>query len=258
MIAAEEVRGLPKAEVHVHLEGCFEQSDVDQLAREAGEPGRSTSTSGMDLATFLELLDWTCGLVRTPSQAARAAYAFAKREAESGVVYADLIVNPTHWSAWRDRLDEFVEALHNGFCEAEKDGLTPVGLCVSLLRQQSASEANELVEWILERRHPRIVALSIDGNEAAAGRTGPRFADAFRRAADAGLHRTVHAGESSGPEGVRDALEFLLADRIDQGVRAIEDADLVRLLAERRIPLDICPGSNVQLGLYPDRASHPL
>ena len=109
MIAAEEVRGLPKAEVHVHLEGCFEQSDVDQLAREAGEPGRSTSTSGMDLATFLELLDWTCGLVRTPSQAARAAYAFAKREAESGVVYADLIVNPTHWSAWRDRLDEFVE-----------------------------------------------------------------------------------------------------------------------------------------------------
>lgn len=258
MIAAEEVRGLPKAEVHVHLEGCFEQSDVDQLAREAGEPGRSTSTSGMDLATFLELLDWTCGLVRTPSQAARAAYAFAKREAESGVVYADLIVNPTHWSAWRDRLDEFVEALHNGFCEAEKDGLTPVGLCVSLLRQQSASEANELVEWILERRHPRIVALSIDGNEAAAGRTGPRFADAFRRAADAGLHRTVHAGESSGPEGVRDALEFLLAERIDHGVRAIEDADLVRLLAERRIPLDICPGSNVQLGLYPDRASHPL
>lgn len=258
MISAEEVRGLPKAEVHVHLEGCFEQSDVDQLAREAGEPGRSTSTSGMDLATFLELLDWTCGLVRTPSQAARAAYAFAKREAESGVVYADLIVNPTHWSAWRDRLDEFVEALHNGFCEAEKDGLTPVGLCVSLLRQQSASEANELVEWILERRHPRIVALSIDGNEAAAGRTGPRFADAFRRAADAGLHRTVHAGESSGPEGVRDALEFLLAERIDHGVRAIEDADLVRLLAERRIPLDICPGSNVQLGLYPDRASHPL
>lgn len=258
MITAETVRALPKAEVHVHLEGCFEQADVDQLAREAGEPTRSINVAGMDLARFLELLDWTCGLVRTSSQAARAAYKFAEREAESGIAYADLIFNPTHWSAWRQSLDEFVEALHGGFCEAEKDGLPPVGLCVSLLRQQSAAEAIELVEWILERRHPRVVSLSIDGNEAAAGRTGPRFAEAFRKAADAGLHRTAHAGESSGPEGVRDALEFLLAERIDHGVRAIEDANLVKLLAERRIPLNICPGSNVRLGLYPDRASHPL
>jgi adenosine deaminase len=103
-----------------------------------------------------------------------------------------------------------------------------------------------------------VVALSIDGNEAAAGRTGPRFADAFHRAAEAGIHRTVHAGESSGPEGVRDALEFLLAERIDHGVRAIEDPDLVAELAERRVPLNVCPGSNVQLGRYPDRATHPL
>jgi adenosine deaminase len=102
------------------------------------------------------------------------------------------------------------------------------------------------------------VALSIDGNEAAAGRTGPRFAEAFRKAADAGLHRTVHAGESSGPEGVRDALQFLLAERIDHGVRAIEDPELVAELAARHITLDVCPGSNVKLGLYPDLARHPL
>jgi adenosine deaminase len=127
-----------------------------------------------------------------------------------------------------------------------------------LLRQQTAGEALELVDWVLARRHPRVVALSIDGNEAAAGRTGPRFADACQRARQAGLHRTVHAGESSGPEGVRDALEYLAAERIDHGVRAIEDADLVRELAERRIPLNVCPGSNVLLGRYPDRASHPL
>src|SRR5205085_10708581 len=126
------------------------------------------------------------------------------------------------------------------------------------LRQQSSSEAVELVEWLVARRHPRIVALSIDGNEAAAGRTGPRFAEAFRTAARAGLHRTVHAGESSGPEGVRDALEFLLAERIDHGVRAIESPELVARLAEAHTPLDICPGSNVQPGLYPDRPSHPL
>jgi adenosine deaminase len=258
MIAEQHIRALPKAEIHVHLEGCFDQEEVERLAREAGEPPRRLDVTGIDLSAFLEILDWTCGLVRTPEQVARAAYAFAHREAQAGAGYADLIFNPTHWQAWRHRLDEFVAALDAGFCEAEQDGLPPVGLCVSLLRQQTATEALELVDWLVERRHPRVVALSIDGNEAAAGRTGPRFAEAFRRAADARVHRTVHAGESSGPEGVRDAITFLLAERIDHGIRAIEDADLVKELAERQIPLDVCPGSNVKLGHYPDRASHPL
>jgi adenosine deaminase len=257
------ITGLPKAEVHVHLEGCFEPADVERLARESGATlprpvEHLFDVTGLDLSAFLEILDWSCGLVRAPEQLARAAYAVAEREAQAGVGYADVIVNPTHWSAWRSRLDAFVDALDAGFVEAEADGLPRIGLCVSLLRQQSASEALALVDWVLERRHPRVVALSIDGNEAAAGRTGPRFAEAFQRAAQAGLHRTVHAGESSGPEGVRDALDFLLAERIDHGVRAIEDPNLVAELTDRRIPLNICPGSNVQLGTYPDRASHPL
>ena len=122
---------------------------------------------------------------------------------------------------------------------AEQDGLPPANLCISLLRTQTADEAAELVDRLIEWRHPRVVALSIDGNEAAAGRTGPRFTDAFRRAGAAGLRRTVHAGELSGPEGVRDAIELLGADRIDHGVRAIEDETVVALLAERRIPLGI-------------------
>lgn len=258
MIEAEQIRALTKAEVHVHLEGCFERSDVAKLAREAGEPMRDLDVAGADLTTFLEVLDWTCGLVRTPEQVARAAYRFAERQAYSGVGYSDVIVNPTHWRPWRNRLDEFVDSLDNGFMEAEHDGLPPTGVCLSLLRQQSAAEAIELVEWLIERRPPRVVALSIDGNEAVAGRTGPRFADAFRRAADAGIHRTVHAGESSGPEGVRDALDYLFAERIDHGVRAIEDPALVHELADRRIPLNVCPGSNVILGKYPDRKAHPL
>ena len=262
-ITAAHIRALPKAEVHVHLEGCFAPADVARLASEAGaQPPRPIETlfdmSGLDLSAFLEILDWMCGLVRTPEQLARAAYAFAEREAQSGIAYADLIVNPTHWAAWSDRLDSFVDALDAGFREAEADGLTPVGLCVSLLRQQSASEALDLVEWLLERRHPRVVALSIDGNEAAAGRTGPRFSDVFRRAREHGLHRTVHAGESSGPQGVRDALAYLYAERIDHGIRAIDDPHLVAELAQKRVPLNVCPGSNVQLGLYPDRESHPL
>ncbi|WP_318013315.1 hypothetical protein [Rhizobium sp. 3T7] len=104
-----------------------------------------------------------------------------------------------------------------------------------------------LIAW----RHQRVVALSVDGNEAAAGRTGPRFAEAFRRAAAAGWRRTVYAGESNGREGVRDAVELLGADRIDHGVRAVEDDRVVALLAERGIPLGACPTSNLMLKLYP-------
>ena len=103
-----------------------------------------------------------------------------------------------------------------------------------------------------------MVALSIDGNEAAAGRTGPLFAEAFRRAGAAGLRRTVHAGESSGPEGVRDAVELLGADRIDHGVCAIEDQSVVALLAERGIPLGICPTSNLTLKVYSSMEAHPI
>jgi adenosine deaminase len=259
----EWIRALPKAEVHVHLEGCFDTSDLVELAAAGGEPlprpaEHLLDLSGLGLSAFLEFLDWSCGLVRTPEQVARAAYQFSAREAESGVRYADVIVNLTHWPAWRGRLDAFIDALDAGFHQAEQDGLPAVGVCLSLLRQQSAAEALELVDWILERRHPRIVALSIDGNEAVAGRTGPRFAEAFRRAAAEGVHRTVHAGESSGPEGVWDAIDLLRAERVDHGVRASEDPALVAELARRRIPLDVCPGTNLHLGLYKTRGEHPL
>jgi adenosine deaminase len=257
----EAVRVMPKAEVHVHLEGCFDAADLVALADQAGRrlPVPAERLFEFDgLASFLAFLDLACGLVTDRDQLARAAYRFAEREAASGVVYADLIVNPIHWSAWTDDLAGFIDGIDAGLAEAEQDGHPPVGLCVSLLREQSASEAQDLVDWLIERRHPRVVALSIDGNEAAAGRTGPRFAEAFARAASVGLHRTVHAGESSGPEGVRDAIDVLQAERIDHGVRVSEDPALVREVADLGIPLGICVGSNIVLGLYPDRASHPI
>ncbi|MBL7495161.1 adenosine deaminase [Frankia sp. CNm7] len=269
------VRLLPKAEVHVHLEGCFDLADLLELAKAAGVglPGPAATLFDVDthdvpaeapgapkstLSAFLRFLDWEGGLVRTPEQAARAAYRFAARESASGVRYADVIVNPTHWGAWHGRLGELFAAFAAGLDEAEQDGLAVVNLCASLLRQQTPAAAAELVDWLVEARPVRVVALSIDGDERAAGRTGPRFADAFRRAADAGIRRTVHAGESSGPQGVWDALDLLRAERIDHGVRAAEDPALLRRLVDERVPLGVCPRSNLALGLYPDRASHPL
>ena len=257
----DRLRTLPRAEVHVHLEGCFEAALLAQWADRFGEPlprpmERLFAFEG--LADFLHFLDWACGLVRTREELAEAAYGFSQRLAASGTGYADLIFNPTHWSHWHGRLPAMVDALDAGFRAAEQDGLPPVGLCVSLLRTQSADAAAELVDELVGLRHPRVVALSVDGNEAAAGRTGPRFAEAFRRAGAAGLKRTVHAGESSGPEGVRDAIELLGADRIDHGVRAVEDPAVVQLLVDRQIPLGICPSSNVTLGVCASMAGHPI
>ena len=252
---------LPKAEIHIHIEGCFDLTDLERLASQVNEPllrPRDRLFQFDGLSDFLQFLDWTCGLVRTQSQLAEAGYSLCQRLSKSGVRYCDAIVNPTHWRLWRDRIPELIEGLHQGFVAAEQDALPPVGLCISLLRTQSGTEALDLVDLLLKLNHPRVVALSIDGNEAKAGRTGPRFAQAFRKAAEGGLRRTVHAGESSGPEGVRDALEFLHADRIDHGVRAIEDPELVKILAEKGIPLGICPASNLTLGLYPKLDQHPL
>lgn len=252
---------LPKAEVHVHLEGCFDPATLEQWAREAGVPlprPRERLLQFDGLADFLHFLDWACGLANTPERVATLARSFCERLAADGTGYADLIVNPTHWSAWHGRLRSFIDALDAGFREAEQMGLPQVGLCVSLLRTQSADEATELVGLLAGWRHPRVVALSVDGNEATAGRTGPRFADAFRRAGQAGLKRTVHAGESSGAEGVRDAIELLHADRIDHGVRAIDDPAVVGLLVDKGIPLGVCPSSNLVLGVYPSLDAHPV
>lgn len=259
--AHDRLRALPKAEVHVHLEGCFEPAVLERWARDAGVAmprPRESLLQFEGLTDFLHFLDWACGLASTHERLAELSYAFSKRLAASGAGYADVIVNPTHWHAWHGRLSDMVEAIDAGFSAAEQEGLPPVGLCISLLRTQSADEAAELVDTLLGLQHPRIVALSVDGNEATAGRTGPRFAEAFRRAGERGLRRTVHAGESSGPEGVWDAIDVLGADRIDHGVRAIEDARLVDTLAKRRIALGVCPTSNLTLGVYRSMDEHPI
>jgi adenosine deaminase len=150
-----------------------------------------------------------------------------------------------------------VVALDHGFGEVEGETDVTVGLCVSLSRSMSAVEANEVIDEVIGLDHSRVVALSIDGDESA-GSHNDRFAASFTRAREAGLHRCAHAGESSGAAGVREAVELLGAERIDHGVRCIEDPALMQELAARRIPLDVCPTSNVILGVTQDLASHPI
>lgn len=256
------IKGLPKAEVHCHLEGCIEP---DLVRRAAGRHGvRLPSNRDEDAATLvgslaelLSYLDFSCALVDQRDELAAIAYCASRHATASGTRYLDVIVTPLHWEAWHDRIHIMVDALDAGFRQAEQDGLAPAGLCLSINRGQSASAARDLVDWMTAARHPRVVALSIDGNEAH-GSNNERFAEAFLLAASNGLRRCAHAGESSGPGGVREAIEILGAERIDHGIRAIEDPGLVSDLASRRVPLDICPMSNRILGLTPDPALHPV
>jgi adenosine deaminase len=258
-IDREWLRSLPKAEVHVHLEGSIPWDLLDRVAHRAGVEAPRPTEKVPDLAELLRLLDRSCPLLTEPSDLEELAYAASERSHAAGASWTDFIINPTHWPEWTQRIPDLVTALDTGFASAEKDGLGGFGLCISLKRNQSTAEALAIVETLGRLNHPRVVALSIDGNEAEVGRTGQRFAPAFERAADLGLHRCVHAGESSGPEGVRDAIDLLGAERIDHGVRAVEDPRLVTVLARSRVPLDICPTSNVTLGVVgPGLAAHPI
>jgi adenosine deaminase len=252
------LRALPKVELHVHLEGSIAAERITELAVDAGVPLPREAQhlfEFTDLDAFLEFLSWTCGLVRERAQAERVAYDFAARAHRDGTRYAEVIMNPTHWQAWD--LGELIAALSAGFDRAVADDLTECYLLISLSREQSGEDALSLARWMVEHRPPRVVGLSIDGNEARAGRTGERFAPAFHLARAAGFGCVAHAGESSGPEGVLDALDLLQVDRIDHGVRAAEDPAMVARLADAGVPLDVCLSSNLTI-LYDTFAEHPI
>lgn len=255
---AELLRALPKVELHVHLEGTLGRDRIVELAGAAGEPLPRPADELFafgDLDGFLSFLDWTCRLVRDRDQAERVAYDFASRAHRDGTHYAEVIVNPGHWRDWPT--PDLVDALAAGFDRAVSDGLTDCRLLLSVLREQSGDEALALVRWMADERPPRVLGLSVDGNEARAGRTGPRFAPAFRLARAEGFGCVAHAGESSGPEGVVDALDLLEVDRIDHGVRAAEDPGLVARLAGAGVVLDVCLTSNLTM-LYETFDDHPL
>ena len=257
-LSAEQIRAVPKIELHIHLEGTFRPERVAELAAIAGEePPRPVDQlfEVDNLADFLDTLDWVCGLVRDEPTAEQVAHDFAVYAYDQGIVYAEVIVNPTHWSGLST--DELFAACARGFDRAQADGLGDFRLLPSILRQQSEHEATQLVEWIEGAGLARIVGLSIDGNEAAAGRTGGRFAPAYAHAARIGLGRTAHAGESSGAEGVRDAIERLGVSRIDHGVRCAEDPKVLGMVMDGNITLNVCLTSNCTL-LYSGLDAHPI
>ena len=248
---------MPKVELHVHLESTM---PGEMLARFAARQGRELPRPAERLYDcsaddFLAFLDNICSFVGTPEELAEAAEHAALESGREHILYSEMILNPTHWPQFS--VPEIIAAVTAGFDRAAAQGGADCRFTLSLSRTQTGAEAMALVEDMKAHRTHRLAGLSIDGNEALAGRTGGRFRPAFLAAGAAGFGGTAHAGESSGPDGVRDALDLLEADRLDHGVRAAEDADLTARLVRERVPLNICLTSNLTL-LYRRREDHPL
>ena len=253
---AGDIAQLAKIELHLHLEGCIRPSRIEVWRRNAGavapRPLDKLFQVG-SLAEFLQTLDWVCGLVQTPQQVWELADDFAEYESSQNLIYAELIINPSHWHL---SFDDLLLPLLDRFAQIAAQGGVDVGLLPSIGRHQSQAEALALAQWCGDHPHAHLRGLSIDGDERG-GSHNQRFAPAFALVKQAGLSATVHAGESSGPQGVAEALELLQADRIDHGVRAAEDPRLVAQLAEQQIPLNVCVSSNCH-HLYPSLDAHPL
>ncbi|HZK29098.1 MAG TPA: adenosine deaminase [Clostridia bacterium] len=254
----EWLRQLPKVELHVHLEGTLNAEQIIYLAEKTNidlpKPQEELFTT-RGLAEFLELLDWICSLVRSYDDVKQIAYNYADYARQQGIVYAEVMTNPSHWK--NIAMEDLVNGILDGFDEAAGDGHADCRLLVSLLRTQSPVSAGATVDWICEKQHSRLIGLSVDGNEAAAPDSNKWLANLFARAKCAGLGITAHAGESSGPEGVREALDILGVSRIDHGVRAIEDHVLMERIIKDQIPLTVCHTSNVLSGLFTTE-NHPL
>ena len=256
-ITREFVEQLPKVELHVHVEACISADTLEKLAHELGVPmirPKSELFQYDSLAEFLAIYEWWVDLLRSPEIAENVAYIAAQQFHADGIAYAEVFTGPRYWSNLEDH--QQIEALCRGFARAHRDGFTDCYLIPSISREQSPEWAMDLVNWIVDFN--RVVGVGLDGNEELLGRTSQKFVEVFERAASLGLGRSAHCGESSGPWGVWDALDLLQIDRVDHGVRAIEDPELVERLAEGKVPLTICPTSNMLLGLHNSIADGPI
>ena len=255
-----DLRALPKVELHIHMEGSVRAQTLRELADRDGSPlphglhdaGWSFAGPSDFIANYIEL----CRVLARPEDFHRLAVEFCEDLAATGVRYAEAVFSPSnHARRLGDDWHGPIEAILDGLAVGGREHDVTVQLCPDIVRDAGVDEAERTLEVALRFAGRGVVALNCAGSE----RTGIEpFAALFVTAAAAGLRSVPHAGEWAGPENVWATLEHYRPDRIGHGVRAIEDPALVAALAERRIPLEICPVSNVATGSYSSLAVHPF
>lgn len=256
------VATLPKAELHVHLEGTARPALVRRIAERnglelpAGLMREEDTFAWTDFLDFLRSYDLAASVIRTGQDYRDVTYEYLAECAAEGAVYVELIASLDHGAAVGLADDEHVAGIAQGIDDAYAEHGIVGRILSSCVRNFGVESAEDVARRTLALDHPYIVGWNMAGDEA--GYPPAPYARAFAMVAEAGLGCTVHAGEHAGPESIRGGMALPGVTRISHGVRAIEDPALVAEIAERRLVLEVCPGSNVALGVFASFEEHPL
>jgi adenosine deaminase len=252
---------VPKAELHVHVEGTATPDLIQRIAarNRVRVPDGVIADDGRfhwnDFLHFLQVYDGATSVIRTGEDYHDIVYEYLLRCAAEGAIYVELTASADHAADVGVSDEEHLAALAQGIDDARAQTGIEARVVMSCVRHFGPEKAVEVARRTLEAPHAYVTGFGMGGDEA--GFPADRFAAAFGIAREAGLGLTVHAGEWGGPESVRQGLA-LGVSRIGHGVRAVEDPELVRELADRGTVLEVCPTSNVVLGIYPGYRAHPL
>ncbi len=270
------IQTMPKAEIHVHLEGAIEPKTVFELARRHNKldelpatdvPGLQEWFTFTDFPHFLEVYLTIQDLLRTPDDFALIAYELGADMAAQNILYREATFTPYTHTDYLDKgltIDDILSGLETGRQQAQQEFGIEMRWVFDISRNLGFGEdgsydpkaAERTLEFALTGRERGVVAFGLGGYEV--GAPPEPFAHAFTEAKAAGLLSVPHAGETEGAASVWGAVRDLQADRLGHGVRAIEDPALLQLLHEKQIPLEINPTSNICLHVYSQLAGHPF
>lgn len=246
---AERIASLPKAELHLHLEGSIRPAVASALAARHGmklaeeEVGRRYAYT--NFAGFLDAFKWVTSFIREPGDFALIAADLAEQLLKQNVVYAEVTLSVGIMFLRQQQPEANFAAIVRATEPFEKRGLR-LNWIFDAVRQFGAEAAMRVVQSARRCGSRRIVAFGIGGDELSLATK--EFRGVYERAEEYGFHRLIHAGEIGGPEKIREAIEILGVERIGHGIAAIHDVGLMETLAERNIPLEICPTSNLRTG----------
>ncbi|UPU37391.1 adenosine deaminase [Geomonas paludis] len=259
---ADIVRRMPKAELHIHIEGSLEPELIFAMARKNGIELAYPSIEALraayaftDLQSFLDIYYAGAGVLQTEEDFFDMAWSYLNRAKADNVIHSEIFFDPQTHTA---RGVPFATVI-NGLDRAVQRGREELGVSASLilcfLRHLSEADAFATLEQALPFRD-KFIGVGLDSGER--GNPPEKFAAVFARCRELGLRRVAHAGEEGPASYISDALDLLQAERIDHGVRCLEDPQLVCRLAAERIALTVCPLSNVKLAVFPELGRHNL
>lgn len=253
---------LPVAELHLHLEGTLEPETIFSLAERnkialpyADVDELRARFDFADLQSFLDLYYANMSTLQTAADFAEMTDAYLARAARAGVRHAEVFVDPQAHLLRGIALEEVMEGITSALDASVAVHGVSTGLIVSMLRDQSAESAMEVLDAVIALGTP-ILGIGLDSAEV--GHPPSKFVDVYAKARAEGLHLVAHAGEEGPPEYIWEALDLLGVERIDHGIRCLEDERLVDRLVTERVPLTVCPLSNVSLKAVDHLSNHPL